>query len=191
MATSRGVRQSLPAPWVRTSPRSVGRAARWRYPRTGADPGRCSAKGTASAVTMVYGRVTVRVPCSFMSGAPPPGPSLPALLQIGGRGITAAPLPGHSPPRGAALDAAEVERRVLAGLGRALGRFAMLRPGDRVAVGVSGGKDSLCLLHALVRQRRRLPFACDVVAVTIEQGKFKAPIQLLERQIRALGVEWV
>src|SRR5262245_34020658 len=140
---------------------------------------------------MVYCRVTVRVPCSFMSGAPPPGPSLPALLQIGGRGITAAPLPGHSPPRGAALDAAEVERRVLAGLGRALGRFAMLRPGDRVAVGVSGGKDSLCLLHALVRQRRRLPFACDVVAVTIEQGKFKAPIQLLERQIRALGVEWV
>jgi hypothetical protein len=37
-----------------------------------------------------------------------------------------------------------VERTVLDLVGRAMGRFAMLRPGDRVAVGVSGGKDSLC-----------------------------------------------
>ena len=89
------------------------------------------------------------------------------------------------------MPAHDVERRVLDGVGRALGRFAMLRPRDRVAVGVSGGKDSLCLLHALVRFRARSPFPYEVVAVTVEQGKFKTTIAAIESQVRALGVEWV
>src|SRR5262245_51925487 len=84
----------------------------------------------------------------------------------------------------------DVERTVLELVGRAMGRFSMLRPGDRVAVGVSGGKDSLCLLHALATHRTRAPFPYDIVAVTVEQGKFKAPIRSLEAQVRALGVPW-
>jgi tRNA 2-thiocytidine biosynthesis protein TtcA len=76
-------------------------------------------------------------------------------------------------------------------MGRAMGRFAMLRPGDRVAVGVSGGKDSLCLLDALLAYRERAPFAYEVVAVTIEQGKFKSAIGALAPQIARLGVDWI
>ena len=76
-------------------------------------------------------------------------------------------------------------------MGRAMGRFSMLRTGDRVAVGVSGGKDSLTLLHALVAYKKRAPFPYDVLAVTLEQGKFKLPVLALEEKIRALGVEWV
>ena len=89
------------------------------------------------------------------------------------------------------MSAAPVEARVLDLVGRAMGRFSMLRPGDRVAVGVSGGKDSLCLLAALVAYRARAPFSYDLVAVTLEQGKFTSAIGALEAQIRHLGVEWV
>ena len=55
----------------------------------------------------------------------------------------------------------------------------MLLPGDRVAVGVSGGKDSLCLVHAMAAYRKRAPFPFEIVAVTVEQAKFTRPIQEL------------
>jgi tRNA 2-thiocytidine biosynthesis protein TtcA len=85
----------------------------------------------------------------------------------------------------------DIEHKVLDAMGRAMGRFSMLRPGDRVAVGVSGGKDSLTLLDALVAYKKRAPFPYHPVAVTLEQGKFKLPIVALEEKIRSLDVEWV
>jgi tRNA 2-thiocytidine biosynthesis protein TtcA len=93
--------------------------------------------------------------------------------------------------RDAGADPAALERRVLDAMGRAMGRYRMLRPGDRVAVGVSGGKDSLCLLDALVAYRRRAPFPYELVALTIEQGKFKTPVGALRDQVARLGVSWV
>jgi tRNA 2-thiocytidine biosynthesis protein TtcA len=89
------------------------------------------------------------------------------------------------------MDRGDVEERVLEAIGRAMGRFEMLRPGDRVAVGVSGGKDSLTLVHALAAYRRRAPFPYDLVAMTVEQGKFKAPIRTLEAGLARLGIPWI
>ena len=48
--------------------------------------------------------------------------------------------------------------------------YGMLERGDRVAVGVSGGKDSMALLAALHRLRRYHPSGFELEAVTIDMG---------------------
>lgn len=48
--------------------------------------------------------------------------------------------------------------------------YGMLERGDRVAVGVSGGKDSMALLAALHRLRRYHPSGFELEAVTIDMA---------------------
>ena len=62
----------------------------------------------------------------------------------------------------------------------------MIQDGDRVAVGVSGGKDSLALLVALRQIKNFLPrkFEIEAVTLTMGIGEFDpAPIKELCRKI--------
>ncbi len=52
----------------------------------------------------------------------------------------------------------------------AVERYKMLEDGDRVMVGISGGKDSLALLCALTELRKFLPVKFDVTAYTLDMG---------------------
>ncbi len=83
-----------------------------------------------------------------------------------------------------------IEKTILRKVGDAVGRFHMIRQGDRVAVGVSGGKDSLTLLEALLLLQKRAPIQFKVCAFTIEQGKFLAPIHPVGEFLKARGVDW-
>ena len=65
--------------------------------------------------------------------------------------------------------------------GKAIADFDMIRAGDRIAVGVSGGKDSLALADALLQLRRRSPVSFSLRAFTIEQGKFVRPVEPVGR----------
>lgn len=71
-----------------------------------------------------------------------------------------------------------------------MGRFRMIRPGDRVAVALSGGKDSLTLLEVLLLLQKRAPVDFTVCAFTIEQGKFLRPIEPLREYLKRKGVQW-
>lgn len=53
-------------------------------------------------------------------------------------------------------------------VGQAVGRFKMIRDGDRVAVALSGGKDSLALLEALLMLKKRAPVEFTLCAFTVE-----------------------
>ncbi len=75
-------------------------------------------------------------------------------------------------------------------MGEAVSRFKMIRDGDRVAVALSGGKDSLTLLEALLLLAKRAPVEFSVCAFTVEQGKFLRPIQPLGEYLKQRGVDW-
>ena len=46
--------------------------------------------------------------------------------------------------------------------------YELLRPGDRILVAMSGGKDSYTLFHVLTKLVPRLPFAVEVVGFADE-----------------------
>ncbi|HXG34343.1 MAG TPA: ATP-binding protein [Bryobacteraceae bacterium] len=84
----------------------------------------------------------------------------------------------------------DLEKQVLRRAGEAIGRFRMIRDGDRVAVALSGGKDSLTLLEVLLRLQSRAPVRFSVCAFTVEQGKFLRPLEPLAEWLRQRGVTW-
>jgi tRNA 2-thiocytidine biosynthesis protein TtcA len=84
----------------------------------------------------------------------------------------------------------DVERTLLRKVGEAVGRFKMIRNGDRVAVALSGGKDSVTLLEAMLLLAKRAPVDFTVCAFTVEQGKFLRPIEPLGQWLKERGVEW-
>ncbi|MFT3710445.1 MAG: tRNA 2-thiocytidine(32) synthetase TtcA [Archangium sp.] len=66
-------------------------------------------------------------------------------------------------------DATATELKLRARVMRTLHEHALIEKNDRVMVCVSGGKDSLTLLHLLERLRRELPFPFELVAVHLDQ----------------------
>lgn len=56
-----------------------------------------------------------------------------------------------------------IEKKV----GRAINRYSLIAGGDRVAVALSGGRDSLALLETIARRRRRLPVTYEIFAAHI------------------------
>jgi tRNA 2-thiocytidine biosynthesis protein TtcA len=84
----------------------------------------------------------------------------------------------------------DLEKTLLRKVGEAVHRFQMIREGDRVAVALSGGKDSVTLLEALLLLARRAPIEFSVCAFTVEQGKFLRPIEPFGEYLKARGVEW-
>ena len=84
----------------------------------------------------------------------------------------------------------DLEKTLLRKVGEAIHRYRMIRDGDRVAVALSGGKDSATMLEALVLLQKRAPIDFSVCAFTVEQGKFLRPIEPMGEYLRARGIPW-
>src|SRR5271154_5657851 len=84
----------------------------------------------------------------------------------------------------------ELEKILLRKVGEAVAKFKMIRDGDRVAVALSGGKDSLTMLDALLLLQKRAPVDFTVCAFTVEQGKFLRPFEPMAEYLKGRGIDW-
>ena len=83
-------------------------------------------------------------------------------------------------------------QKILGYMRKAITEFDMIADGDRIAVGVSGGKDSLVLLKGLVMLRSFIGIQYDVVAVTLDPrfGGVPGNYASVRKLCDELGVEY-
>jgi tRNA(Ile)-lysidine synthase TilS/MesJ len=89
-------------------------------------------------------------------------------------------------------DPDQVAPYLLKPFARACKEFDLLAEGDRVAVAVSGGRDSRTLLDLLLRYRERVPFSYHVIAVHVVGTEAGLPdvTQVLEPWFESLPVTY-
>lgn len=81
-------------------------------------------------------------------------------------------------------------RSLLSAAGRAIGDFDMIREGDRVLLGLSGGKDSLSMLHVLLDLQKRAPIRFELAAVTVDPQSPDFDPSPLKGYLAGLGVKY-
>ncbi|MCP4113473.1 MAG: tRNA 2-thiocytidine(32) synthetase TtcA [Desulfobacteraceae bacterium] len=73
--------------------------------------------------------------------------------------------------------------------GKALHKYNMISDGDRIAVGLSGGKDSLALMWFLKERLSRIPISYDLSAIYIDPGFEGGFADSLETYSQKMGYE--
>ena len=81
-------------------------------------------------------------------------------------------------------------QQVLSYVRRAVDDYHMIEEGDKIAVGISGGKDSLTLLHALHSLKRFYPQRFDIHAVTVDLGFENLNLEKIKELCSGLEVEY-
>jgi tRNA 2-thiocytidine biosynthesis protein TtcA len=84
----------------------------------------------------------------------------------------------------------ELEARVAKKTTKAIVDYDMLENGDRVMVGLSGGKDSWALLQALDVLRQRAPIRFSLIAVNVDSGYKEYKHDLIASTCTARGWEY-
>lgn len=81
-------------------------------------------------------------------------------------------------------------QQVMSYVRRAVDDYQMINDNDKIAVGISGGKDSLALLHALIGLKRFYPRKYKLHAVTVDLGFDNLNLEEIQKLCRELDVEY-
>lgn len=84
-------------------------------------------------------------------------------------------------------------RRILSRTRAAVDDYKMIKSGDKIAVGVSGGKDSVMLLKVLCELKRFYPEKFDVVAITLDMrfDNKDGDFSKISQMCKEYGIEYV
>ncbi|MBR4769438.1 MAG: tRNA 2-thiocytidine(32) synthetase TtcA [Clostridia bacterium] len=82
-------------------------------------------------------------------------------------------------------------QRILSFVRRAVDDYGMIAEGDKIAVGISGGKDSLTLLASLAALRRFYPAKYELVALTVDMGFEGVDLSPIATFCQALDVPFI
>ena len=80
-------------------------------------------------------------------------------------------------------------QRVLSSMRKAIEKYNLIQDGDKIAIGVSGGKDSLVLLKAMADFKKFGLFNYEIIAVTIDIYNGKENYSELKKFCQNLGVD--
>lgn len=81
-------------------------------------------------------------------------------------------------------------QQVLSHVRKAVDDYHMIEAGDKIAVGISGGKDSLTLLYALSNLKRFYPLPFEIIAVTVDLGFRNLNLSRIQELCDSLEVEY-
>lgn len=84
-----------------------------------------------------------------------------------------------------------VDTRVRRLVGKAIWDYRLLEEGDRVLVGLSGGKDSLTMLKVLAERQKVVPVSYELIAVTVDLGFDGFSVEPLKKFVSSLGCPFV
>ncbi len=82
----------------------------------------------------------------------------------------------------------ELSKKISKLVGKTNAHYGLIKEGDRVLVGFSGGKDSLTLLHSLNRLKKVAPYNFEFKAVTVTYGMGEQ-VQFLADHCKEHGIE--
>jgi len=81
--------------------------------------------------------------------------------------------------------------KMLSHLRRCIDEYKMIDEGDKIAIGVSGGKDSLVLLRTMAELRRFYPKKFELIAITLDMGYEAADFSTIAQLCRDINVEYI
>ena len=82
-------------------------------------------------------------------------------------------------------------QKILSKMRKAIEDYNMIEEGDKIAVALSGGKDSVTLLYALKNLQIFYPKKFDLIAITVNPGFDGFNTEILENIAKNVGVELV
>jgi tRNA 2-thiocytidine biosynthesis protein TtcA len=83
----------------------------------------------------------------------------------------------------------QLSKKLTTKIGRTNAQYELIKEGDKILIGFSGGKDSLTLIHALNRMKKVAPFNFDFKAVTITYGMEGEDVEFLADHCKEYGIE--